>query len=193
PAPALEFDVASLRSTGRPASTGTPLGAHRGCHTRVQGAGRRTTNSALTELGQLVVEGAPADAEQARGLGAVAVGAGEGVGDGGALGLVAPGLEGVARRRRGRGRRRAPCALEVARELALDLGGADPVGLGEDDEPLDEVGELAHVAGPALLREQLDRVGVDRYVVSSVLLAELAREALRSEERRVGKECRSRG
>src|SRR5690606_12648305 len=87
-----------------------------------------------------------------------------------------PRLEGL--RARGRGERRGARALRVARELALDVTPADPIALREDDEPLDEVGQLAHVARPVLLREELDRARIELGVRTPVLAPEVTHEAL---------------
>src|SRR5688572_12691112 len=138
------------------------------------------------EGAQLLVQVRALDAERLGGARDVPVELGEPDAD--ELGLhllaeLAQALAGVATEvdrglRAGAGARQAAGAraAEVRRQILL----ADHL-VGHDDEPLDDVAQLAHVAGPLVLLEPVEHRLVDGLVAEAVLVAALAHEGLDEE------------
>src|SRR5690606_18221777 len=146
------------------------------------GPGRRAPEADLvgqevleSVLAQPVVEGRTVDAEEPGGHGDVLAGALDGLDDlpalfvgqplgqrTGLLGRLGPGRTGrragagghrAARRGTGRRRRGGRCAGPAAE---VEIPGLELAALHEDHGPLDDVLELAHVAGPAVAAELLE-------------------------------------
>src|SRR5262245_38240161 len=118
---------------------------------------KRPAASAETELVEAFVERSATDSEEPRRLGAVVARALQRLEDGLALGLAPlrrearAGHGGILRRRR-RG-----CGRLHTGHLARDVELADDFAIGEHDEPLDDIGELADVARPIVLGETGER------------------------------------